>query len=238
MAASAFYRHDRRGVVAAFAYLLFSASYDAGEMLAVNCELVMMLPLAWAIVLARDDSGHSHGRMLGVGILIGLASLVKYQAVLWVPAVVVAVAFTPRGGWKDALRALAVYPTDYLVVPRALACSARRRHRRILLLERHAQHQHVLNPTTTGEAIERGARQFIPFLGVTSVLWFASRDRASSTVTLLEGSHCGTDRHVARRGVDRTSVLPALLRAALRPARDWCGTVDRESLTWPLTTPA
>src|SRR5215510_15982734 len=97
LAASAFYGHDRRGVAAAFAYLVFSASYDAGEMLAVNCELVMMLPLAWASALLRDESELSQRRMLAVGVLVGLASLVKYQAVLWLPAVGAAlVAAHPR----------------------------------------------------------------------------------------------------------------------------------------------
>src|SRR5215831_12749905 len=62
LAASAFYRHDRRGIAAAIAYLVFSASYDAGEMLAVNCELVMMLPLAWASALLRDQGELSRGR--------------------------------------------------------------------------------------------------------------------------------------------------------------------------------
>ena len=65
-------------------------------MLAVNCELVMMLPLAWAIVLVRDESSLSQRRMLGVGVLIGIASLVKYQAVLWVPVIMAAIAVAAR----------------------------------------------------------------------------------------------------------------------------------------------
>jgi hypothetical protein len=77
LAASAFYGHDRRGIVAGLAFLVFSAAYDAGEMLAVNCELVMLLPLTWALVLVRhSDLEKRYSRALVVGILIGIATLV------------------------------------------------------------------------------------------------------------------------------------------------------------------
>ena len=96
LAVSWFYRHDRRGCAAALAYLVFSASYDAGEMLAVNCEVVMMLPLAWAIALMRDDEEFSQRRLLSVGILLGVATLVKYQAVLWIPPIVASIWISDR----------------------------------------------------------------------------------------------------------------------------------------------
>jgi hypothetical protein len=38
LAVSAFYDHERRGIVAALAFLAASASFDASNMLAVNCE--------------------------------------------------------------------------------------------------------------------------------------------------------------------------------------------------------
>ena len=174
LAASAFYRHDRRGIVAALAYLLFSASYDAGEMLAVNCELVMMLPLAWAIVLVRDDSGHSPGRMLWVGVLIGVAMLVKYQSVLWVPAVVAAIAVAPRSSLKHTLAALASIAGGLLIPVAATASLFALAGGIEGFFYWNVTHNigYVLNPTTAGDAIERGAGQFLPFLGVTSILWF------------------------------------------------------------------
>lgn len=174
LGASAFYRHERRGVAAAIAYLVFSGSYDAGEMLAVNCELVMMLPLAWAVVLIRDERELSRRRMLAVGILVGLASLVKYQAVLWLPAIGASVFVAdPRRDWKELCR-MAGCIGGGLLIPVAATVG-------VFALAGgiegffywNVTHNigYVLNPTTTGDAIERGARQLIPFLGVTSVLW-------------------------------------------------------------------
>lgn len=173
-AASAFYRHDRRGVAAAIGYLVFSASYDAGEMLAVNCELVMMLPLAWAIALLRDERELSRRRMLEVGILVGLASLVKYQAVLWLPAIGVAIAAAhPQRDWKELGRMVACI-VGGLLIPVAATISVFAFAGGIEgFLYWNVTHNigYVLNPTTTSDAIERGARQLIPFLGVTCVLW-------------------------------------------------------------------
>ena len=144
LAASAFYGHDRRGVAAALTYLVFSAAYDAGEMLAVNCELVMMLPLAWAIVLVRDESSLSQRRMLGVGVLIGIASLVKYQAVLWVPAIMAAIAVARSRSGLAALFRTAVVTAAGLLIPVAAAVTvfaAAGGIEGVLLLERYAQHR-------------------------------------------------------------------------------------------------
>ena len=59
-AASAFYRHDRRGVAGAALFLLYRAAYTASDMLAVTCDPVMMLPLAWALVAIRDEDESAH----------------------------------------------------------------------------------------------------------------------------------------------------------------------------------
>jgi hypothetical protein len=174
LAASAFYRHDRRGIAAALAYLVFSASYDAGEMLAVNCELVMMLPLAWSAVLMRDERELSSRGMLQVGILVGLASLVKYQAVLWLPAIVAAsVAARPRRDVKELARMVAWIGAG-LLIPVAATVSVFAAAGGIEgFFYWNVTHNigYVLNPTTTRDALERGVGQLLPFLGVTSVLW-------------------------------------------------------------------
>src|SRR6185369_16642629 len=171
LAASAFYRHDRRGIAAAITYLVFSASYDAGEMLAVNCELVMMLPLAWSTVLVRDENSLSQPRMLQIGILVGLASLVKYQAVLWLPAILAAsVAARPRRHGRELARMFA-YIGAGLVIPVAATVTVFAVAGGIEgFFYWNVTHNigYVLNPTTTGDAIERGVRQLLPFLGVTS----------------------------------------------------------------------
>ena len=174
LAVSAFYRHDRRGIVGALAYLVFSASYDAGEMLAVNCELVMMLPLAWAVALMRDEHDHSRGRMVGVGVLIGVAALVKYQAVLWAPAVVAAVmAARPRMTWTQAARVVALIAGGLLIPVAATVTVFAATGGIEGFFYWNVTHNigYVLNPTTTVDAIGRVVRQLIPFLAVTSVLW-------------------------------------------------------------------
>ncbi len=53
-AASAAFRHDRRGVAAALVWLVYGASFLAHDMLATSAELVMLLPAAWAIAIAAD----------------------------------------------------------------------------------------------------------------------------------------------------------------------------------------
>ena len=174
LAASAFYRHDRRGIAAAIAYLVFSASYDAGEMLAVNCELVMMLPLAWSTVLIRDEDELSRRRMLQAGILVGLASLVKYQAVLWLPAIIAAsVAARPRRD-ANALARMVACIGGGLLIPVAATVSVFAAAGGIeAFFYWNVTHNigYVLNPTTTSDALERGVGQLLPFLGVTCVLW-------------------------------------------------------------------
>jgi dolichyl-phosphate-mannose-protein mannosyltransferase len=174
LAVSWFYRHDRRGFAAALAYLVFSASYDAGEMLAVNCEVVMMLPLAWAVAMMRDDGELTQRRLLTVGILLGVAALVKYQAVLWIPPVVGAIWIAyRRRRWKGLTAALTplaagvLLPIAVTVSVFAVAGAMEG------FLYWNVTHNigYVLNPTSAGEAVARGARQLIPFLAVTATLW-------------------------------------------------------------------
>jgi hypothetical protein len=134
----------------------------------------MMLPLAWAVALIRDEGDHSRLRMIGVGVLIGLGSLVKYQAVLWLPAVFAAIATArPRIGWKHVRGTLAML-TAGLLLPVAATVGVFALAGGIEgLFYWNVTHNigYVLNPTTTGDAIERGAGQLVPFLAVTSVLW-------------------------------------------------------------------
>ena len=242
LAASAFYRHDRRGIVAAVAYLLFSASYDAGEMLAVNCEPVMMLPLAWALVFVRDERERSPGKMLGAGILIGVAALVKYQAVLWAPAVVAAIALGPsRTSWKEVPATLALIGGG-LLIPIAATTGV------FALVGGiegffywNVTHNigYVMNPITTGDAIERGARQLLPFLGVTSILWFGvARSFASESSRywrVLVGSLIVLSLGAASIGL---RFFPHYFVQLYIPlaigAAPWLASL----LTWPLTTPA
>src|SRR5262245_53856064 len=242
LAASAFYRHDRRGIAAAIAYLVFSASYDAGEMLATNCELVMLLPLAWAVALLRDDRDLAPRRMFTAGVLIGVASLVKYQAVLWVPAVIVAIAATrSRFNWKELRESVGVVAAG-LLTPVAVTVSV------FVLaggieefLYWNVTHNigYVLNPTTTTDAVERGAGQLMPFLAVTSILWLG----------LVQAFSLESSRYwkVLVGGLVAASVAAASIGLRFFPhyfvqlyfplaigAAPWIAAL----FVWPLTTPA
>jgi hypothetical protein len=87
LALSAFYRHDRRGLLAALLYLVYGAAFLAHDVLAANREVLLLLPAAWAVVLFRDEADvRSPRRGLLVGALLGVAALVEYQAALWLPA--------------------------------------------------------------------------------------------------------------------------------------------------------
>jgi 4-amino-4-deoxy-L-arabinose transferase-like glycosyltransferase len=84
-AASAFYGHGRAGLAAGCLYLVTSAAFAPEDALAVNTELLMMLPAAAAFVLMRDLAPR---RFLAAGLagaLLGLATLFKITAVLWLP---------------------------------------------------------------------------------------------------------------------------------------------------------
>lgn len=175
-AISAFYRHDRRGVVGAGLFLLYGASYTASDMLAVNCEPVMMLPLAWALVAIRtgDDAVRAERAFLA-GLLIGIATFVKYQAGLWIPAVAFAMGYE---AWQrdraSMVRALAAFglglalPVAATVLVFALAGGLEG------LIYWNITHnlEYLQNPISASEAALHGVQRVLPFIAVTSVLWY------------------------------------------------------------------
>ena len=57
-AASAFYRHDRRGIVAGLLYIVYGAAFLAHDMHSASPEVLMLLPLAAALVAVRDPRRH------------------------------------------------------------------------------------------------------------------------------------------------------------------------------------
>jgi 4-amino-4-deoxy-L-arabinose transferase-like glycosyltransferase len=85
MAAGAFYGFDRRGLAAAVAFVLASASLLAADAHVVHCEHVMLLPLAWSMVLLRSPRLRARfSRVLAAGLLVGIASLGKQTALAFV----------------------------------------------------------------------------------------------------------------------------------------------------------
>lgn len=85
---SAFLGFGRRGLVAGVLWLVYGAAFLGHDMLAVNCEVLMMLPVTWALVVARGPSAKpgSAARLFIAGLLAGIAVLFKYQAIAIVPA--------------------------------------------------------------------------------------------------------------------------------------------------------
>lgn len=175
-AITAFYGYDRRGMTGALLFLVYSASYTASDMLAVNCEVVMMLPLAWALVAVADPPQARHpGRTFVAGALTGLAALVKYQAGLWMAPLAVTVALA---SWQHR-RAVCWTPLVTLTLGALLPVLATLSVFATLggledLLYWNVTHnlEYLQNPIGSGEAIRRGLTRMGPFLLVTAPLWY------------------------------------------------------------------
>jgi hypothetical protein len=191
-AVSAFYGHDRRGLVGALAFLVAGASYDAGNMLAVNCEIVMSLPIAWALVLCRDDETPSFVRSLSAGALFGLAILIKYQAVLALLAMVGTIVLgAPRPRWKHAGSAVAglVAGCALPIASTALIFAALGGFEGFVYWNVTHNVGYVMNPTTVSDTLMRGVVTIGPFVAATIVLWYGAwrtiADHASPRRRLL-----------------------------------------------------
>ncbi len=83
LCAAAFFDFDRRGRAAAIAFLVASAALLPSDAHAINGEHILLVPLAIAAALTRTEAATTRpGRMLLVGILIGVAALAKQPAAL------------------------------------------------------------------------------------------------------------------------------------------------------------
>ena len=100
--ASACFGHDRRGAAAGLAFIVWSAAFLGHDMHAVNCELLMLGPLALAVLALRDEAAaRSASRAFVAGLLLGMAVLFKYQAAAWGPALAACVLVASR---RDRVR--------------------------------------------------------------------------------------------------------------------------------------
>ena len=122
LAASAFFRHDRRGLVAGLLYVVFGAAFIGHDVLAANTEVLLLLPAAWAVVALRDeDSARRPVRLFAAGALLGVASLLKIHALAWLPALAWAAWRAHRGRSDPGLaRGLAGLASGFLA-PTAVA---------------------------------------------------------------------------------------------------------------------
>jgi hypothetical protein len=179
LAASAFYRHDRRGLLAGLLFLVYGAAFIGHDVLAVNTELLLLLPASWAVVALRDEeSARRAVRWLLAGALLGAAFLLKYHAIAWLPALAWAAARTlrPRGGAAVA-RGLAILALG-LLVPLALTWSyfaARGGQEALVYWTLHNNAAYSANPIPAREWLGRAAASVLPFLLATAPLWWLWR---------------------------------------------------------------
>lgn len=171
-AVSAFYRHGDRGLVAGLAFLVYGTAFLGHDVLSVNCELLMLLPLAGSLVLVRDAGAAGEpARALGAGLLVGLAVLFKYQAAAWLPPI----AFV--AGWA-ASRARVARSLVVLVagaVPALLAWGyfwSRGSGADFVYWNLGRNLTYMANAPSLSEASERAAAYFASFLLATSPLWW------------------------------------------------------------------
>jgi hypothetical protein len=173
LAASAFYRHDRRGVAAGLLYLFYGAAFLAADMQAVNGEVLMLLPAAWALVAVRDAGSAARPRnALLAGCLLALAALFKPPAALWGPAMAWA-AWRAAASLRARAAALAALAAGFAL---PLLTTAGLFWRAGTLDEfLYWNVTHNLRYTGSGidaaAALGRGARFLLPWLLVTAPLW-------------------------------------------------------------------
>ena len=88
---------DDTATMAAVLWLVFTTTMIDFDSLAANCELFMVLPL----VVSVDR--YLSGQRLLAGILVGVATLYKYQAAIHLPLYALHLAWTQRAAWRVVL---------------------------------------------------------------------------------------------------------------------------------------
>jgi 4-amino-4-deoxy-L-arabinose transferase-like glycosyltransferase len=182
-AASAFYRHDRRGVVAGLLYVVYGAAFLAHDMHSASPEVLALLPLAAALVAVRDAPAPARSaRFLAAGALVGVAALVRQQAVLWLPALALAAWDAGRGTARSRLRWLLALALGFIApLAGCYAWFAARGAADALVFWTWTHNlRYARNPIPPAEALERAASYLLPFLLATAPLSLAAwRSRAS-----------------------------------------------------------
>jgi 4-amino-4-deoxy-L-arabinose transferase-like glycosyltransferase len=178
-AVSAWFGHTRRGVVAAAAFLVFSAAFLAHDMLASNAEVLMMLPAAWAAVsLSTAERARWPWCAALAGCLLGTAVLLKYQAGTWLPALAAVVAWDHwrRGDTAGGARQAGLLGLGCAVPLLATWAWFRARGGDAALLYWTLGNnlQYSANPIAWSEAGERALAGLAPFVAVTVPLWWGA----------------------------------------------------------------
>jgi hypothetical protein len=191
LAASAFFRHDRRGLVAGLLYLVYGAAFLAHDMHSVSAELLMVLPLGGAVALLPGErEARRPGRVFAAGALVGLAALVRQHAALWLPGLALVVGMAAGSGRAGRRLGRLLLLAVGFVAPLAAAGAAFAAEGAAgELLYWTVTHNlaYAAHPIPPTEALERAASYLLPFLVVTGPLWWAGwRSRP-----LFESRHRG-----------------------------------------------
>ena len=81
------FEQRQTGTLAAALYIICTSLYTASDMLATNCEILMLMPASAAFCCLR--LGGLKGA-LGFGFFIGMATLFKHPAAVWLPVLFIA----------------------------------------------------------------------------------------------------------------------------------------------------
>lgn len=175
LAASAFYRHDRRGLAAGLLFLVYGAAFLGHDVLAANTELLLLLPASWAVVLVRDEEEAGNGwHLFAAGLLLGTAVLFKHHALAWLPALALAAASArrPHGGRGIAVGLAAL--AAGLAIPLGLTWAwfaARGGAEGLVYWMVDNNVAYLTSPMPRREVLGRAAASLLPFGLVTAPLW-------------------------------------------------------------------
>ena len=171
---SAFFAHDRRGVIAGMTFLVFGAAYLAHDMHAANCEILMLLPATWAVAAVRDEQRSQRpGWLFWAGVLLGIAMLFKQQALAWSPALVLAAVLASRGARRSLLWSLPAFVAG-VAIPLLAAWAvfaAQGESQAFLYWTVFYNFGYAQQPMERSEALVRVAKYFLPFVAATLGLW-------------------------------------------------------------------
>jgi hypothetical protein len=195
---AAFYGYDRRGQLGGVAFVIASASLLAADAHAVNCELVMLPPLAWSVALLGRSPPRGLAALSGAGVLLGVSALGKQPTILCLPALLVlvcdrAASVPPHGGaslhprWRACAPAFAVFTAGVATPLLAVyACfDARGAGSDFVYWTWRYHFLHVANPMSFADIVRRVATMgalVVPAAGL--LVWPATRGWRISPVTL------------------------------------------------------
>jgi len=172
LAASAVFRHDRRGLVAGLLHLVFGSAFLAHDVLAVNAELVLLLPATWAVVTLADAGREQRaGPAFLAGALLGIATLVKHQALFWLPALAWPIVSLGERRWQRLLGLTAGFVSPLALTALLFAALGTADDLAYWTLLRNLVY--AANPISAREALGRAASSLLPWLLATAPLWWA-----------------------------------------------------------------